>query len=364
MTTQNIAAFLESIGNPQNNYKTIHIGGSNGKGTTSYFLYQMLKQQGLNVGVYVSPYRLERFDNIIHDDIRISEIDHLHQTYEDMMLAFNLTPFEIDTALMYMMFDLKKVTHAVIEVGLGGRDDATNVIHADLAIITSISLEHTEILGKRIEDIIDAKAGIFKPNQAVILSPYMNAYEKKLFESYVEKIKGFVLPTSDLSYDVFDIPYLNHNVNLAYQACRYIIHEPNIDFKTLQVMSYRFEYLTEKIILDGAHNLEGIEALIEAIKKKKMYPIIIMSVIKTKPIHEMVHLLKHFSKAIIITHFDHQDAYDLKTLTHVKDTTFMPLEDILPYMKHIKYDTIIITGSLYFLRAIEPLIRRLKDEQV
>ena len=362
MTTKNIASFLESIGHPQNRYKTIHIGGSNGKGTTSYFLYQMFRQQGINVGVYLSPYRNERFDNIIHHDITVDDLKRLYETYQKQMEHYQLTPFEIDTALMYIIFSHKQVSHAIIEVGLGGRDDATNVIDADLSIITSISLEHTDILGPRIEDIIHAKAGIFKSNKDVILSPYLSTYERSLFESYVIQVGGHLLPQNDKSYDIFDIPYLNHNVNLAFHAFRHMMHDGTIDFQSLQVLPYRFEYITQSIILDGAHNLEGIEALIQVIKKKSLHPIVVMSAIKTKPIHDMVKRLHDVSKKVYVTHFDHPDAFDIQALTQIKNTTFIDFDDILTYLKQSKYDTIILTGSLYFLRALEPSLRRLQHE--
>jgi dihydrofolate synthase/folylpolyglutamate synthase len=357
MTTKNIEGFLKKMNDPQHTYKTVHVGGSNGKGSTSYFLYQLLKQQGLKVGLYHSPYRLKRFDNIVIDEINIEQVELIFNAHYNDMQAFNLTPFEMDTAVMYMYFAIQKVDIAVIEVGLGGKDDATNVIEADLSIITSVSLEHTDILGKDIESIIKIKSGIFKSGKFVLISPYIPNYEYQLFNGYIKEVGAIEVNQTHSEVNVFEIPYLNQNLSNAIQAFLTLYPKETYQLESLEVLPYRFQHITSKLIIDGAHNLEAVEALKKVILNQGLYPVMIMSSLKTKPLQDMIDVLKPEVKEILVTEFDYPDAYDIDSLKALKHCTYMPFKDIISYVNTKAYDTIIITGSLYFLRLIEPILR-------
>lgn len=358
MTTKNIHAFLKAMGSPQHTYKTIHVGGSNGKGTTSYFLHQLLKQQGLKVGLYHSPFRLTRFDNIIIDHEDIQQVESLyHQHYEDMC-KFHLTPFEMDTAMMYLYFANEHVDIAVVEVGLGGKDDATNVIEADLSLITSVSLEHTEILGKDIETIIKVKSGIFKKNKYVIISPYISTYECSVFKSHIETYEAIEVKQPIIDIKRYDVPYLNQNLSNAISALLTLFPKATYYINTLEVLPFRFQTLKDTLIMDGAHNLEAVEALKKGIMHKKIKPVIIMSSLKTKPLQEMIDVLHPIVKEIIVTEFDYIDAYDIDSLKALNNCRYIPFNDIISYVNATSCDTIVVTGSLYFLRLIEPILRR------
>jgi dihydrofolate synthase / folylpolyglutamate synthase len=357
MTTKYIEAFLKEMNDPQHTYKTVHVGGSNGKGTTSFFLYQLLKQQGLKVGLYHSPYRLKRFDNIVIEDTNIEKVEALYNIHYKKMQAFNLSPFEMDTAVMYMYFAIEKVDIAVIEVGLGGKDDATNVIEADLSMITSISLEHTDILGKEIESIIKIKSGIFKSGKFVLISPYIPRYEYQLFKGYIKEVGAIEVSQNHREVNVFEIPYLNQNLSNAIQAFLTLYPKATYHLESLEVLPYRFQHITSELIVDGAHNLEAVEALKKVIHHKAIKPVIIMSSLKTKPLQDMIDVLKPVVKEIIVTEFDYPDAYDIDSLKALNHCTYMPFKDIVSYVNSLVYDTIIITGSLYFLRLIEPILR-------
>lgn len=362
MTTENIKRFLDSIRNPQNTYKTIHIGGSNGKGTTSFFLYQMIKQTGLKVGLYISPYTIKRFDNIYYDHRTLDDMEQLFQTYEKEMQACELTPFEMDTALMYVYFHLKQVDYVVVEVGLGGRDDATNVIIPELAIITSISLEHTEILGNTMEAIIQVKSGIFKSGKKVLISPFLNEEAYTLCRHYANIHQSILLEDDFTRLEPFDVVYMNQNLMVSYQAFKYLFPSLKVDVSTLKTLPYRFERVGSNIILDGAHNLEGIQALTRTIERKKMLPIIIFSAIKTKPIIDMIETLKPYAKQMYVMTFDHPDAYEVAFLKSIEGTQFLDFKNLVNTLNHHSYDTILITGSLYFLRFLDPYIRSIHDE--
>jgi dihydrofolate synthase/folylpolyglutamate synthase len=357
MTTKNIDAFLNAMDSPQHTYKTIHVGGSNGKGTTSYFIYQLLKQQGLKVGLYHSPYRLTRFDNIVIDKEDINKVEALYQLHFKDMKRFQLTPFEMDTAIMYLYFANEHVDIAVIEVGLGGTHDATNVIEADLSLITSVSLEHTEILGKDIESIIKVKSGIFKKNKYAIISPFMPTYEYSVFKSYIETYEAIEVKQPIINIERYDIPYLNQNLSNAISALLTLYPKATYHIDTLEELPFRFQTLKDNLIIDGAHNLEAVEALKKVIMHKGIKPVVIMSSLKTKPLQVMIDLLYPIVKEMIVTEFDYPDAYDMDSLKALSNCRYIPYKDIISYVNAISYDTIIITGSLYFLRLIEPILR-------
>jgi dihydrofolate synthase / folylpolyglutamate synthase len=362
MTTKNINAFLTAMDCPQHTYKTIHVGGSNGKGTTSYFLYQLLKQQGLKVGLYHSPFRLKRFDNIVIENENITKVEELYQLHYKEMSRFQLTPFEMDTAIMYLYFANEHVDIAVIEVGLGGKDDATNVIEADLSLITSVSLEHTEILGKDIESIIKVKSGIFKKDKYAIVSPFMPTYEYSVFKSYMDTYEAIEVKHPIIDIERYDAPYLNQNLSNAISALLTLYPKATYHIDKLEVLPFRFQTLKDNLIIDGAHNLEAVEALKKVIINKGIHPVVIMSSLKTKPLQDMIDVLHPVVKEMIVTEFDYTDAYDIDSLKALRKCRYIAFNDIISYVNTVSYDTIMITGSLYFLRLIEPILRSHIDE--
>ncbi|MFA7229307.1 MAG: Mur ligase family protein, partial [Melioribacteraceae bacterium] len=161
----NMTALLDHIGNPHSGLKMIHIAGSNGKGSTASFIASILMEAGFKVGLYTSPHFVKfneriRINGVMIDDNSVAEfVDGLREYISEKKPTF----FEITTALAFHYFLHQKVDYAVIETGLGGRLDATNVITPLASVITSISLDHTEHLGETIEKIAAEKGGIIKP---------------------------------------------------------------------------------------------------------------------------------------------------------------------------------------------------------
>ena len=165
----NIKNFLDHIGNPQKKLKTIHVAGSNGKGSTSAFLSSILQELGNKVGLYTSPHFVRYNERIRINGIEIPDtyVAGFVQKYDKFIEEHKLTFFEVTTAIAFQYFVDEKVDIAVIETGLGGRLDATNVLSPLATVITSISLEHTHILGDTIEKITTEKAGILKSSVPV-----------------------------------------------------------------------------------------------------------------------------------------------------------------------------------------------------
>ena len=173
-----IKRLLKKLGNPQNQVKTIHITGTNGKGSTSYYLSNLLKKAGQKTGLFVSPYVYRFNERIQLDNQDISDQDLIvvanivQKAYEELQeedSAFSLVTFEYEVALAFVYFAQKKCDYAVIEVGIGGEHDKTNVIMPEASIITTIGLDHEQIIGPTIQDITREKSGVIKHNRPVIL---------------------------------------------------------------------------------------------------------------------------------------------------------------------------------------------------
>ena len=172
---ERIGFISKQLGNPHKDYRVIHVGGTNGKGSVCMFLESILTSAGYKVGVYTSPHlqhiseRLAIGKNRISEDELVSIVNKIKPVIS-MMIKNNNTPtfFEIITAIAFYYFSFNKVDFAIIEVGLGGRYDATNIVDSTVSIITNVSLEHQNILGKNIKDIAFEKAGIIKKNTPLI----------------------------------------------------------------------------------------------------------------------------------------------------------------------------------------------------
>lgn len=174
---RNITELLARIGNPQRCFKTIHVAGSDGKGSTCAYIYSVLQKAGISVGLYSSPQIVDFNERISVNGEDISDDEFLLLAYEVMVVVesmkdegYDCTFFESTTALAFLYFQRKGVECAVIETGMGGRYDATNIIEPDVTVITNISREHTQFLGNSVADIAAEKAGIIKSGIPVITS--------------------------------------------------------------------------------------------------------------------------------------------------------------------------------------------------
>ena len=171
----NITELLDRIGNPQRSFKTVHVAGSDGKGSTCASIASILRESGISTGLYTSPHITDFNERISVDGVDISDKDLLLLAHEIMIVAecmkddgFECTFFEVTTAMAFLYFQRKKVTYAVVEVGMGGRFDATNVLRPEVSVITNISREHTQYLGNTLREIAFEKAGIIKNDTPVV----------------------------------------------------------------------------------------------------------------------------------------------------------------------------------------------------
>jgi dihydrofolate synthase/folylpolyglutamate synthase len=280
----------EKLGNPQNSFESVHVAGTNGKGSVCSMIAKGLVLSGYKVGLNTSPHIACFRERIRVNGIMISEAEvceylpRIFQAIEDLQLT-TASFFEITTALAFLYFAEQKVDCAIIETGLGGRLDATNVITPCLSIITSISLEHTEILGSTLDEITHEKAGIIKKHVAVIIGPTVDS---NIIASYTD----LYFP---ISGDFKD--YKEENRAIALEAMHFLPVRPEHWPQALDALpSCRFEETMlghRKIIFDVAHNPAGIEKLCQLLEGR--YEIII-AISSTKDLERCLEPLIPFAK--------------------------------------------------------------------
>lgn len=289
---ERVSAVLELIGNPQDSIKTIHVAGTNGKGSTSAMLAKILEKSNYKVGLYTSPHLVK-----YNERIKISSQDISDSDFSSLLEKVNaiasendiiLTEFEALTVVAFWYFQQQQIDIAVIEVGLGGRLDATNVINPILEIITSISLDHTERLGDSIEKVAFEKAGIIKPNSIVITNSNNAGLEiiknkaldmgakielapeasDVIFKNGINQIK-----IGDKTYktNLFG-EFQGDNLSLAVKSLEVLQGKgfkiKNLNEALLNVYwPARMQFLKPNVILDGAHNPSAAKALRETLDK-------------------------------------------------------------------------------------------------
>ena len=325
----NIQKICDELGNPEKKYKIIHITGTNGKGSTSTIIETVLLEAGCSVGKYTSPHIL-KFNEIIRangKDISDEEIALTYEKVKNAIKNIGITPtfFEVTTAMMFLYFAEKKVQYAVLEVGMGGRFDATNVADGDIAVITNVSLDHTEYLGKTIYDIAFEKAGIIKEKSFIVVGDS----DKEFLKAVSEKKKTFVNTEEkykDVKYSLnfknfmteiyinekkFNLSlfgdYQVKNFLCAYEALKHLGISDDIIEKAVSkvVWQCRFERFSQNplTILEGAHNIDGILNLKKILthEYKPDEIVMIVSILKDKKVKEMLEVCESFSDKIILT---------------------------------------------------------------
>lgn len=377
----NIEKICKALGNPQNNYKTIHITGTNGKGSTSTIIETVLLKAGYSVGKYTSPHILKFNERIRVNGEEISDKDivEMYKIVKEKITELKIKPtfFEVTTAMMFLYFSKKKIEYAVLEVGMGGRFDATNIVNSDIAIITNVSLDHTEYLGKTIYEISREKAGIIKSGSYVIVGDnqedFIKAIKEKTdnFINIVEKYNNIKYKLNFIKFntDIFIEDrkyqlslfgdYQVKNFLCAYEALiKLKISDAIIKEAVKEVIwQCRFEIYKKNpiTILEGAHNIDGIKNLKKIIEKEytKDDVILIVSILKDKKIEEMLKICKNISNNIILTSLNKNyrglSARELYEFSD-KSNIFSIMEDIKEaynFAKSLNKKIIIVCGSFY-----------------
>lgn len=409
---ERISLLLNLIGNPEKAFKSIHVGGTSGKGSTSFIIASILKASGLKIGLHISPH-LSSINERIQINLKpisnpdfaelVSWIAPYVLKVERIGSYGKPSYFETLVALSFEYFKRHKIDLAVVEVGLGGSLDATNVISPDVAVLTNVNLDHTEILGDTVELIAKDKSGIVKPGLEVITAAKQTSVLKILKNRCRQKNARLTIIGKDIEYFItrddlkglhLNIPKFGlvcltsrllgahqaENITLAVAAVKKLSFE--ISNKAIKLgvkrafIPGRLEIFRAKsglIILDGAHNPAKISALASAITR--FFPrgkiSVIFAVKKNKDILGMLSSLKNIADTLYltkfhkITDFGHYESADPAYLNQL-------LKNNAPVSKHIIVNDpeialktalktnsslpILITGSLYLVGELRPYI--------
>ncbi len=453
-----IQALLSILGNPQKDLKFVHIAGTNGKGSTSQFISSVLVESGYDVGLFTSPF-LEVFnerikingENISDEDLEVyigevrEAVDKLRDLWEKNHISINTeyneafeveanytgniektdnvddffdepTEFEIVTATAFLYFKAKNVDIVVLEVGLGGTYDSTNVIdESELSVIAKIGIDHTDVLGKDIRGIADQKAGIIKENGSVVSWPQvdkaMEVVRKRAFDKNAtlkivdfSSIKQLEVKTN---YQRFNFKDENFDIRLngAHQ-----MENAALAIESLKKLSQKYEKITDDkiksgmkkafwpgrievisknpwIVLDGAHNLDGAKVLLEEIvrmkgefiekietdvhysayknsAREKIQSTLVIGMLRDKEYEEVSSLLKKEFARVIITEPNSPRALDVdefeKIIKKDYDGEIIKERDIEKVVDIIEKssDFTLICGSLYLVGEIRKILKK------
>lgn len=339
---------LELLGNPQDSYPTIHIGGTNGKGSTSVFCASILGASGLKVGLTTSPHFISPSERIVVDGEPISD-----STLNELMLRvktlnIELTYHEALTVAAFMHFRDEKVDYAVIEVGLGGRLDSTNVIKAPKVVaITSIGLDHEAILGSTEEEIAKEKAGIVKEGVPVFLGD--------IKDSLVSIFGSNTIKVAPKDFSCFEVKlkgtFQESNMALAEAIARHLGFTTIKEGLENAFLPGRFERIGERYILDSAHNPQAFHRLKESLSGCNYRPnVVIYGALKTKNYKELCKTLKTLTKRVHLVEPESELAASCEELKE-------ELSGIEVKSFHKNYresieeaeGKVLICGSMYFL---------------
>ena len=382
---------LEDLGNPQHQLKVIHIGGTNGKGSTSNFINSVLTEAGYKVGMFTSPHLIVHNDRFRIGQVYISDEKLLELINRTVPLwePYGLSFFELDVLIAIWYFLEEKVEIAIFEVGLGGRLDATNVMHPIASVITNISLDHTNVLGHTHREIAHEKAGIINEYGLV----FTGEKRDDIQTIFKEKAKRQIYPVKaienlryidqhiEFTYRGYPVilsmpaKYQAENAALAFEVLYQLYHKDVIKLSVdlilagLEKASWkgRFEVVKQDplVILDGAHNIAGMRQLTDSLAIYDQPKIAVFTALKDKDYDGMLEVLEAQVDQIYITTFIHMNrSSSLEQLTH--EHHHQVFEDyhqaILAAMGWAKehQGLVVICGSLYFISDVRSYL--LEDE--
>lgn len=357
-----ITAALAELGNPHKTGKFVHIAGTNGKGSTAAFLTAILHEHGHRVGNFFSPAIEDLHDQIQLDGVPVSP-EELDGAMEKLAgIKTPLTDFELLTAAAFLVFQHNKPDYAIIEAGMGGRYDSTNVIDPEIAIITSIAMEHVNFLGNSLENIALHKSGIIKKWKPVVVGPLPTEAYRVVEETAQALHAEVIRPLGPVELELkLKGGHQKWNAALADEAAKEVLGLAYDEAKARKALTeasipFRFEEVFPDLILDGAHNVASIQALADTVKT--CYPgrpvHIVMGLLKDKDYIAILRQLESFGSRFTFIDFENDRALPAETLfskNRCKIKTIVNSYDILPVRKY--KEVTIVTGSLYLLSILK-----------
>jgi dihydrofolate synthase/folylpolyglutamate synthase len=304
----NASLLANHLGNPEKNLKCIHVAGTNGKGSTSHMLASIFQESGYKVGLYTSPHLKDYRERIKINGNEISEefVCEFINKNKPFFEANDMSFFEMTVGLAFDYFSKEKVDIAIIEVGMGGRLDATNIITPLISVITNIALDHTQFLGNTLEAIAFEKAGIIKPRIPVVIGEY-TPETKLVFLAKAKENQSEIYFASELisenyssdligDYQIHNKKTVVETISILNSQGTFKVSETNIKSGLLNVIKNtglegRWQQLSEfpKIICDTAHNKNGLEIVMKQIQKENYNTLhIVLGVVNDKDLDEVL----------------------------------------------------------------------------
>lgn len=385
-----IATLLEALGNPQKDLKFIHVAGTNGKGSTVEMIANTLTLSKYTVGSFTSPYMFCYEDRIRVNGKNITKeaLCNLAQVVKDAIKGNEYSQFEVTMAIAFLYFKSVHCDMVVLETGIGGLVDSTNIVQNTLiSVITSISFDHVAVLGNTLEEIAYQKAGIIKPNRPAILSvdntngdvirvvtDYANSMNSKLTIPEVPTIMNFSKYGEEFLYrgDTYHVKMIGeHQVanainvievcnllnTMGYSISKEVLKQSlastQVPFRTQLIVQ---DGVT--MIVDGSHNVDGVTALKRSLKLCGVsQPIVLTGMISTKDYVSCSSIINSFAKEVVCTDGYIYNAIDSQTLSKLftVNTHTIGLCNALEYAKSIakrEGSVLVVCGSLYLLSSL------------
>jgi dihydrofolate synthase/folylpolyglutamate synthase len=398
----NTIALCNAIGNPQTTFKSIHIAGTNGKGSTSHLLASIFQTAGYKTGLYTSPHLKDFRERIKVDGIMCDKnfVVSFIEKMKPLIETINPSFFELTVAMAFEYFANQNIHIAIIETGLGGRLDSTNIIHPELSVITNIGFDHINILGETLDKIAFEKAGIIKQNTPIVIGEYL-AQTKQVFIDKAAKEKAPIYFAQDI-YTVINQLYQHHQLNISvkrndeniernysldltgvYQiknlvtvleACYQlknqgweiddnIIAKAVSQSKKLTGLYGRWQCIQDNpaVILDVGHNVDGVTQILEQLKNtiyKNLH--IIIGMVKDKDINAVLKILPkdaqyYFTKAQIERAMNEADLSNLAKKFQLNGSTYSNVNIALQEAKENadSRDLILVCGSVFLVGEVD-----------
>ena len=379
---------VDLLGNPEKAYPIIHVTGTNGKGSTIAFMRELFATHGKKVGTFTSPHIISIHDRICINGQAIADVDFIRlaeqvKEMEKTLLETHdqLSFFELLTLIAFLYFREQEVDLVLLEVGIGGLLDTTNVVTGEIAVITSIGLDHQETLGDSLEEIAEQKAGIFKVGKKAVIAKFAPESElvcqkraRELAVNLYQSGQDFSFKAGDFSSNLarfsqlkigLEGAYQQENASLALQtfllfmASREEKIEEELVRQALQETHWagRLERIRPQIYLDGAHNLPALTRLVEFLQEKiqQGYQVrILFGALKRKDYQGMLGYLSEQLPQVElkVTGFDYQGSLDEKDVAGY-DLISSYGDFIREFEEKAKnQDLLFVTGSLYFISEV------------
>ncbi|MGN7388428.1 bifunctional folylpolyglutamate synthase/dihydrofolate synthase [Sporosarcina sp. SAFN-015] len=370
---------LQKVGNPEKCLPVIHVAGTNGKGSTIAFMESILKEHGFSTGVFSSPALVD-----VHDQIRINglpisseEMDKTFLKMKESDLSGTLTDFELLTVAAFLTFERLAPDYVLLECGMGGSFDSTNVVSPLVSVITSIALDHIGFLGGTIEEITEHKAGIIKENTSVVVGPLpkeaMIVVRMKAKETNSKVIaygEDFITKDEEFIGESIRVPIRERrmkgphqavNAGVAIEALLQVGLKVDVELLakgvSLATLPYRFQEIAEGVFIDGAHNPAAAKMLVETIKSE--FPgekvDFVIGMLKTKDIKKTIDELIPVAASFTFVTFPHPQAATVEELLsscqYNRKRVTKHLDDTIILRKGNDRKRI-VAGSLYLVSSL------------